>query len=111
MIVRRLRAWGGPALAAPPGRGRIDSAWDDPVPLARFERGWAAFGGDEGVAVARTRFTGSQYEEVVCTTGPGGRREYPGPVCLRRAAAGIAARGRTATWSGSCEDRAGRLLA
>lgn len=111
VIVRRLRDRGGPTLAAPPGPARIGSTWGDPVPLVRSGRGWAAFGRSGGMAVVRTRFTGSRYGEVVCTTGPGERRQRLSPVWPRRAAAGIAARGRTATWSGSRDERAGRLLA
>ncbi|WP_432126174.1 GNAT family N-acetyltransferase [Streptomyces sp. bgisy082] len=111
VIVRRLRAQDGPALAAAPGLGRIDSTWDGPMALARSGHGWAAFGRNEVLAVACTRFVGSRYEEVVCTAGPGERRRRLGSACLAGLTADIAARGRTATWSCSRDDRASRLLA
>ncbi len=62
-------------------------------------------------AVARTWFVGSRYEEVVCATGPGERRQHLGSACLAGLTADITARGHTATRICSRDDRASRLLA
>ncbi|MEV7279322.1 GNAT family N-acetyltransferase [Streptomyces sp. NPDC093111] len=110
--VRRLRAEDGPSLAcAGLALGRTFASWGGPEGLARSGHGWAAFRKDRVLAVACSRFAGSRYEDVACATDPGERRQHLALACVAGLSGDIAARGRTATWSCSRENRASRLLA
>ncbi|KOG33762.1 MULTISPECIES: GNAT family N-acetyltransferase [Streptomyces] len=110
--VRRLRADDGPALAAAGlALGWTFATWGGAEGLARSGHGWAAFRKGRVLAVACARFTGSRYEDVACATDPGERRRHLALACVTGLTADVAARGRTATWSCSRENRASRLLA
>jgi hypothetical protein len=110
--VRRLSAGDGPALAtAVPSLDWISTTWGGPEVLARSGHGWAAFRKGRVLAVACTRFAGSRYEDVICATDPAEQRQHLALACVLGLTADIAARGRTATWSCSRENRASRLLA
>ncbi|GAA3903713.1 hypothetical protein GCM10022244_12380 [Streptomyces gulbargensis] len=110
--VRRLHAEDGPALASAGLTLGVDfTTWGGPEGLARSGHGWAAFRKNRVLAVAWSRFAGSRYEDVACATDPGERRQHLALACIAGLTTDIAARGRTATWSCSRENRASRLLA
>ncbi|GHE47167.1 hypothetical protein GCM10018785_16030 [Streptomyces longispororuber] len=112
VTVRRLRPEDGPVLAAAaPATARLHASWGGPAALAASGYGWAAFRKDRVLAMACTRFTGTRYEDVACTTTPDGRRQHLSLACVQGLVADVTARGRTATWSCAGDNRAGRLLA
>ncbi|XIE81071.1 GNAT family N-acetyltransferase [Streptomyces sp. SBR177] len=110
--MRRLRREDGPALAAmDPSMSWMHATWGGPEGLAASGQGWAAVRKGRVLALACTRFTGSRYEDVVCVTDPGERRQHLALACVQGLTDDITARGRVATWSCSRDDRASRLLA
>ncbi|MFJ6353221.1 GNAT family N-acetyltransferase [Streptomyces sp. NPDC054835] len=112
VTVRRLTSEDGPALAAlDPSMSWIHATWGGPAGLAASGQGWAAFRKGRVLALACTRFTGSRYEDVACATDPSERRQHLALACVQGLTADITARGRTATWSCSRDNRASRLLA
>ncbi|MER8236582.1 GNAT family N-acetyltransferase [Streptomyces sp. NPDC094049] len=111
VTVRRLAAGDARALAASaPDLDRVHATWGSPAALAASGHAWAAFHKGRVLAVACARFTGSRYEDVACATAPGERRQHLGLACVEGLTADVAARGHTATWSCSRENRASRLL-
>ncbi|MFD7326311.1 GNAT family N-acetyltransferase [Streptomyces sp. NPDC059875] len=112
VTVRRLRPEDGPAIAAAdPAMAWIHATWDGPAALADSGHGWAAFRKSRVLAVACSRFAGTRYEDVACATDPGERRQHLALACVQGLTSDIAARGRTATWSCSRDNRASRLIA
>ncbi|MEU8761976.1 GNAT family N-acetyltransferase [Streptomyces sp. NPDC048659] len=112
VTVRRLTPADTPALAAlDPTMAWIHAGWGGPGGLAGSGRGWAAFRRDRVLAVACTRFAGSAYEDVACVTAPEERRRRLTLACVTGLTADIAARGRTASWCCSRDNRPSRLLA
>ncbi|MFD0268253.1 GNAT family N-acetyltransferase [Streptomyces sp. NPDC127106] len=113
VTVRRLTADDAPALAAlDPQAAWIHATWGSPVDLAAVGYGWAAFDRNGRMAaVAVTRFRGSAYEDLAVLTRPDRRRERLALACVTGLTADVAARGRTASWCCSRDNRASRLLA
>lgn len=112
VTVRRLRPEDGQALAAmDPSMNWIHTTWGGPGGLAASGQGWAAFRRGRVLALACTRFTGSRYEDLACATDPSERRQHLALVCVQGLTGDVTARGRTATWSCSRDNRASRLLA
>ncbi|MER8042882.1 GNAT family N-acetyltransferase [Streptomyces sp. NPDC094032] len=112
VTVRRLTADDSPALAAlDPTMAWIHASWGGPIGLAGSGHGWAAFRRDRILAVACTRFAGGAYEDVACVTAPEERRRRLALACVTGLTADIAARGRTASWCCSRDNRPSRLLA
>ncbi|MEV8018047.1 GNAT family N-acetyltransferase [Streptomyces sp. NPDC086554] len=112
VTVRPLTADDVPALAALDlSMAWIHATWGGPAALASSGLARAAFRKDRVIAVACSRFVGSRYEDVACATAPGERRQHLALACVEGVTADIAARGRTATWSCSRDNRPSRLLA
>ncbi|MEU5776970.1 GNAT family N-acetyltransferase [Streptomyces venezuelae] len=113
VTVRRLTASDAPALAAlSPDSTWIHDSWGGPEGLADSGHAWAAVDrGGRVAAVACSYFTGQTYEDVAVLTAPERRRERLGLACVTALCADIAARGRTASWSCSRDNRPSRLLA
>ncbi|MER5889132.1 GNAT family N-acetyltransferase [Streptomyces sp. NPDC001941] len=110
--VRRLCPEDGSALAAADSAlHRTYATWGGPHALARSGYGWAAFRKGRLLAVASSRFAGSRYEDVACATVTAERRRHLAAACVAGLSADVTARGRSATWSCSRDDRASRLLA
>ncbi|NUK74113.1 GNAT family N-acetyltransferase [Streptomyces lunaelactis] len=115
VTVRRLVPSDAPALASLTELGTntawIHSSWGGPVGLAASGHGWAAFHKGRVLAVACTYFLGSTYEDIACATAPNRRRQHLALACVTALCADISARGRTASWSCSRDNRPSRLLA
>ncbi|MFG2292872.1 GNAT family N-acetyltransferase [Streptomyces sp. NPDC048603] len=110
VTVRRLTADDAPTLD--PQGAWIHSTWGSPAALSASGYGWAAFEADGRMAaVAVTRFRGSAYEDLAVLTHPDRRRERLALACVTALTADVAARGRTASWCCSRDNRASRLLA
>ncbi|MFD7447022.1 GNAT family N-acetyltransferase [Streptomyces sp. NPDC059909] len=110
--VRRLTPQNTPALAAlDPAMAWIHGSWGGPAALAASGLGWAAFRRGRIAAVACTRFLGSRYEDLACATVPEERRQHLALACVAQLTEDVAARGRTASWSCSRDNRPSRLLA
>ncbi|MCP3819301.1 GNAT family N-acetyltransferase [Streptomyces sp. A3M-1-3] len=115
VTVRRLQPGDTPALTAFTGLDThtawIHRSWGGPAGLAASGLGWAAFHQGSVLAVACTYFLGSTYEDIACVTVPDRRRQHLALACVTALCADIAARGRTASWSCSRDNRPSRLLA
>ncbi|MFD4630987.1 GNAT family N-acetyltransferase [Streptomyces sp. NPDC058284] len=113
VTVRRLTPGDAPALAAlDTGSSWIHDSWGGPAGLAASGHGWAAVDRDGQVAaVACSYFTGAAYEDVAVVTAPERRRERLALACVTALCADIGARGRSASWSCSRDNRPSRLLA
>ncbi|MGW0364650.1 GNAT family N-acetyltransferase [Streptomyces sp. NPDC002990] len=112
VTVRRLTREDAPALAAlRPENAWIHTSWGGPAGLAASGYGWAAFARGTVLAVACGYFRGSAYEDIAVVTVPDRRRERLALACVAGLAADVRARGRTASWCCSRDDRPGRLLA
>ncbi|MFG3026051.1 GNAT family N-acetyltransferase [Streptomyces sp. NPDC048254] len=63
------------------------------------------------MAVARTYFRGTRYEDLGVHTVPERRRHHLALACVTSLCADITARGHVPTWNCPVHDRAARLLA
>jgi soluble P-type ATPase len=79
--------------------------------LAASGLGWAALHKDRILAVACAHLLSSTHEDIACLTVPEHRREHLALACVTAPCTDIAARGHTASWSCSRDNRPGRLLA
>ncbi|MFJ6633543.1 GNAT family N-acetyltransferase [Streptomyces sp. NPDC091376] len=112
VTIRRLTPADTQALAAlGPELAWIHGSWGGPSGLAASGLGWAAFRKDRILAVACTYFLGSAYEDIACGTVPGHRRSHLSLACVIALCADVRARGRTASWTCSRDNRPSRLLA
>ncbi|MEU9716851.1 GNAT family N-acetyltransferase [Streptomyces sp. NPDC047976] len=112
VTVRRLTPEDGPALAClPPENAWICASWGGPVGLSASGHGWAAFTKGRILSVACTYFLGSAYEDVAVVTVPDRRRERLALACVAHLTADVRARGHTASWCCSRDNRPSRLLA
>ncbi|MEU2432075.1 GNAT family N-acetyltransferase [Streptomyces sp. NPDC007861] len=82
-----------------------------PSALAASGLAVAAFHKGAILAVACTYFLGSAYEDIAVVTTPDHRRRHLALACVTRLRADIAARGRTASWACSRDNRPSRLPA
>ncbi|QES49370.1 GNAT family N-acetyltransferase [Streptomyces venezuelae] len=89
----------------------ILGSWGGPERLAATGCAWAAFAEGRIAALACTRFRGSAYDDVAVLTHPDHRRRHLALACVAGLTGDIAARGRTASWCCSRDNRASRLLA
>jgi RimJ/RimL family protein N-acetyltransferase len=112
VTVRRLTPEHAPALA---GLGTdaawIHGTWGGPTALAASGLGWAALHKDRILAVACAYLLSSTHEDIACLTVPEHRREHLALACVTALCTDIAARGHTASWSCSRDNRPSRLLA
>ncbi|WP_328960523.1 GNAT family N-acetyltransferase [Streptomyces virginiae] len=121
VTVRRLTPQDVPALAAMDSENAwIHASWGGPGGLAASGHGWAAFAKSRVLSVACTYFLGSAYEDIAVVTVPDRRRELPqlplggaptALACVAGLTADIQARGHTASWCCSRDNRPSRLLA
>ncbi|MFJ3905787.1 GNAT family N-acetyltransferase [Streptomyces sp. NPDC090025] len=112
VTVRPVEAADAPALGAlDPGMAWIHASWGGPAGLAGSGHAWGAFHKGRVLALACGRFTGSAYEDVACVTHPAERRRRLALACVVGLTADIRARGRTASWCCSRDNRPSRLLA
>ncbi len=101
-----------PALAGlNPENAWIHSSWGGPADLAGSGHAWAAFAKGRILSVACTYFLGNLYEDIAVVTVPDRRRERLALACVAGLTADIQARGRTASWCCSRDNRPSRLLA
>ncbi|MEI5102418.1 GNAT family N-acetyltransferase [Streptomyces sp. PmtG] len=90
----------------------IQDSWGGPQGLAASGHAVAAFDrGGRVLSVACSYFAGAAYEDVAVATAPEHRRRGLAHACVAALTAGIAARGRTASWSCARDNRPSRLLA
>lgn len=112
VTVRRLTPEDGPALAELHSEDAwIHASWGGPFRLAASGHAWAAFARGRILSVACTYFLGSAYEDIAVVTVPDRRREHLSLACLAGLTADVRARGRTASWCCSRDNRPSRLLA
>ncbi|MER7466577.1 GNAT family N-acetyltransferase [Streptomyces sp. NPDC097981] len=112
VTVRRLSAEDALALdSLGSDSAWIHATWGRTVNLASSGYGWAAFADGRVLALACTRFKGSAYEDIAVLTHPDRRRERLALACVTALTRDIAARGRTASWCCSRDNRPSRLLA
>nr|WSX48551.1 GNAT family N-acetyltransferase [Streptomyces sp. NBC_00974] len=121
VTVRRLTLQDVPALAAMDSESAwIHASWGGPSGLAASGHGWAAFAKGRVLSVACTYFLGSAYEDIAVVTVPDRRRQLPqlplggaptALACVAGLTADIQARGHTASWCCSRDNRPSRLLA
>ncbi|MFJ4985696.1 GNAT family N-acetyltransferase [Streptomyces sp. NPDC088732] len=112
VVVRRLTAADGPALAAlGPDPAWVAASWGGPAALAGSGHCWGAFRGGRPVSLACTYFLGAAYEDIAVLTLPGHRREGLALACLAGLSADVAARGRVPSWTCSRDNRPSWLLA
>ncbi|MFF3672864.1 GNAT family N-acetyltransferase [Streptomyces sp. NPDC002120] len=112
ITVRRLTPEDASAVVAlGPGAARIHRTWGGPDQLASSGLCWGAFHRGRALSLACTRLLGSRYEDVVALAAPGHRRHHLALACVTALCRDVDARGRTASWTCSRDDRAGRLLA
>ncbi|MCX4695853.1 GNAT family N-acetyltransferase [Streptomyces sp. NBC_01408] len=112
VTVRRLTPEDAPALADLHSESAwIHASWGGPAGLAASGHGWAAFAKGRILSVACTYFLGSAYEDIAVLTVPDRRRERLALACVAGLTADIQARGHTASWCCSRDNRPSRLLA
>lgn len=112
VTVRRLTPEHAPALAElGTDAAWIHGTWGGPTALAASGLGWAALHKDRILAVACAYLLSSTHEDIACLTVPEHRREHLALACVAALCTDIAARGHTASWSCSRDNRPGRLLA
>ncbi|MFI1148131.1 GNAT family N-acetyltransferase [Streptomyces sp. NPDC020817] len=112
VTVRRLTPEDVPALAELHSENAwIHASWGGPSRLAASGHAWAAFAKGRILSVACTYFLGSAYEDIAVVTVPDRRRERLALACVAGLAADVQARGRTASWCCSRDNRPSRLLA
>ncbi|MCX4718029.1 GNAT family N-acetyltransferase [Streptomyces virginiae] len=121
VTVRRLTCGDAAALAElHSGNAWIHASWGGPGGLAASGHGWAAFAKGRILSVACAYFLGSAYEDIAVVTVPDRRRELPqlplggaptALACVAGLTADIRARGHTASWCCSRDNRPSRLLA
>ncbi|MFJ9942036.1 GNAT family N-acetyltransferase [Streptomyces erythrochromogenes] len=112
VTVRRLTPEDAPALAGlHPEHAWIHASWGGPGRLAASGHGWAAFSRSRILSVACSYFLGSAYEDIAVVTVPDRRRESLALAGVAGLTADIQARGRTASWCCSRDNRPSRLLA
>ncbi|MFI9187412.1 GNAT family N-acetyltransferase [Streptomyces goshikiensis] len=112
VTVRRLTPEDVPALAELDSENAwIHASWGGPFGLAASGNAWAAFAKGRILSVACTYFLGSAYEDIAVVTVPDHRRERLALACVAGLTADIQARGRTASWCCSRDNRPSRLLA
>ncbi|WP_374777282.1 GNAT family N-acetyltransferase [Streptomyces sp. NBC_01310] len=112
VTVRRLTHEDAPALAAlHPENAWIHASWGGPGGLAASGYGWAAFAKGAVLSVACSYFRGAAYEDIAVVTVPDRRRERLALACVSGLTTDVQARGRTASWCCSRDNRPSRLLA
>ncbi|MFE9565953.1 GNAT family N-acetyltransferase [Streptomyces sp. NPDC006487] len=112
VTVRRLTPEDAPALCELHSENIwIHASWGGLVGLAASGHGWAAFREDRILSVACTYFLGSTYEEIAVVTVPDRRREHLALACIAGLTGDVQARGRTASWCCSRDNRPSRRLA
>ncbi|MFD6887443.1 GNAT family N-acetyltransferase [Streptomyces sp. NPDC059957] len=112
VAVRRLTAEDAPALAGlAPEASWIHATWGGPHGLAGSAAAWGAFRRGQLLAVACTYVLGSRYEDIAVHAAPGHGGQHLALACVSALCEDVAARGRTASWSCSRENRTSRLLA
>ncbi|MFE1873406.1 GNAT family N-acetyltransferase [Streptomyces sp. NPDC059496] len=112
VTVRRLTPEDVPALAGLHSENAwIHASWGGPAGLAASGHAWAAFAKGRIFSVACTYFLGSAYEDIAVVTVPDHRRGSLALACVAGLTADVRARGRTASWCCSRDDRPSRLLA
>lgn len=112
VTVRRLTPEDAPALADLHSENAwIHASWGGPAGLAASGHGWAAFAKGQVLSVACTYFLGSAYEDITVVTVPDRRRERLALACVAGLTADIGARGHSASWCCSRDNRPSRLLA
>ncbi|MGW7328160.1 GNAT family N-acetyltransferase [Streptomyces sp. NPDC054840] len=112
VTVRRLTPEDAPALADLDSEcAWIQASWGGPAKLAASGHAWAAFTKGRILSVACTYLLGSAYEDIAVVTLPDRRRENLALACVAGLTADIAARGHTASWCCSRDNRPSRLLA
>ncbi|MFF4731787.1 GNAT family N-acetyltransferase [Streptomyces mirabilis] len=89
----------------------MHGTWGGPTALAASGLGWAALHKDRVLAVACAYLLNSTHEDIACLTVPEHRREHLARACVTALCTDIAARGHTASWSCSRDNRPSRLLA
>jgi GNAT superfamily N-acetyltransferase len=85
--------------------GWVAKSWGGPVGLASRAHAYGAFAGGQLAAVVGTFFLGAQHEDAVVVTEPRWRGRGLATACARAWCAGVAARGRTPTWTTSPDNR------
>ncbi|MFB7265142.1 GNAT family N-acetyltransferase [Streptomyces nojiriensis] len=112
VTVRRLTPEDVPALADLHSENAwIHASWGGPAGLAASGHAWAAFAKGRIRSVACTYFLGSAYEDIAVVTAPDRRPERLALACVAGLTADIRARGHTASWCCSRDNRPSRLLA
>ncbi|GGR82652.1 hypothetical protein Snoj_40450 [Streptomyces nojiriensis] len=89
----------------------IHASWGGPAGLAASGHAWAAFAKGRIRSVACAYFLGSAYEDIAVVTAPDRRPERLALACVAGLTADIRARGHTASWCCSRDNRPSRLLA
>ncbi|MGE7384388.1 GNAT family N-acetyltransferase [Streptomyces sp. NPDC004126] len=112
VTVRRLTPADGPALAGLRSENAwVHASWGGPAGLAASGHAWGALAKGRLLSVACTYFLGSGYEDIAVVTVPDRRRERLALACVAGLTADIKARGHTASWCCSRDNRPSRLLA
>ncbi|MFF4583804.1 GNAT family N-acetyltransferase [Streptomyces sp. NPDC001373] len=112
VTVRRLTPGDAPAVVAlGPGAAWIHRTWGGPERLASSGLCWGAFHRGRALSLACTYFLGSRYEDVAALAALGHRRQHLALACVSALCQDIEARGRTASWTCSRDNRPSRLLA
>ncbi|MEU7607629.1 GNAT family N-acetyltransferase [Streptomyces sp. NPDC041003] len=111
VTVRRLTAEDVAALAGLPAEyAWIHASWGGPAGLAGSGHAWGAFARGRLLSVACTYFLGSAYEDIAVAAVPDRRGERLTLACVAGLTADVRARGRTASWCCSRDNRPDRLL-
>ncbi|MFJ5273291.1 GNAT family N-acetyltransferase [Streptomyces sp. NPDC088358] len=77
----------------------IHASWGGPLGLAASGHAWAAVDrGRQSLAIARTNFRGTRYEDVAVFTAPDHRRHRLALACVRALTADITVRGHSPNW-------------
>ncbi|MFB7464638.1 GNAT family N-acetyltransferase [Streptomyces sp. NPDC056224] len=120
VTVRRLTSEDVPAVEMNSENAWIHASWGGPAGLADSGHSWSAFTKRQILSVACTNFLGSAYEDIAVVTVPDRRRELPqlplggaptALACVAGLTADTQARGHTASWCCSRDNRPSRLLA